>query len=297
AEHIKLFMPSEMQTITTDGLSGCIPGLQPMEVRLRVSQCENCLSVIRGRLHAKRWLIAYRNANVTGQHQTTKAAKLIAQLGEHVEQLAARYTTGRNALIRLGVEKDYPHLLELKKTDLQLDGDIDDSDLLARKKLAMISAGSGQGVRAPRNMPGTSRRLMSWIWTAAGAFANEDAEDSHLHDSIRVEWCRALARKDRWDEEVLLLREEMRRVLRYLEWQARWWRDQGSRRNDLDMATAAGVDSYALKQASWCMRLGGFFRSQWNLDAATSVQDIVALDGSSELENIFDTTVDKSIIS
>lgn len=41
--------------------------------------------------------------------------------------------------------------------------------------------------------------------------------------ALRVDWSRAKARKTRWDEEVELLREEMRRVLRYLEWEKSRW--------------------------------------------------------------------------
>ncbi|KAJ7215649.1 hypothetical protein C8J57DRAFT_1199378 [Mycena rebaudengoi] len=292
-EQIKLFMPNEMRGIgTEDQLWGCLPGLFEMESRLRVSQCLNCLSEIRSRLHAKRWLIAYRNANMTGQHQTTKAAQLIARVGEGVQRLAARYTKGRDALVALGVEKGYSHLRELKQDDLRLDGDIDDSDLKAQKKLATISTRAG---RATRNMPGTSRRVMSWIWTAPGAF-DQDGADLHLHDSIRVEWARAQARKERWEEEVMLLREEMRRVLRYLEWQTRWWRDQTSRRSDWDAASAAGAKAYALKQATWSERLGGFLRAQWDSNAATSVQEIIAIDDLGHLEEAVQNIIDESIV-
>jgi hypothetical protein len=83
----------------------------------------------------------------------------------------------------------------------------------------------------------------------------------------------------------MLLREEMRRVLRYLEWQARWWRDQASRRSDLDAATAAGAKAYALKQVTWSERLRGFLRSQWDSNAATSVQEIIAIDDLVHLED------------
>jgi hypothetical protein len=171
-------MPSEMRAaITDDSLSGCMPGLFAMEVQLRVSQCLICLSQLRSSLNAKRWLIAYRNANVTGQHQMTKAAQLIERVGERVEQLADRYRQGRRVLVSLGVEQEYPHLHELKKEDIQLDGDRDDSDLASRKKLAMIGTGC-----ASRNMPGTSRRVMSWIWTAPGVFDSDNAEEHHLHE-------------------------------------------------------------------------------------------------------------------
>jgi hypothetical protein len=41
--------------------------------------------------------------------------------------------------------------------------------------------------------------------------------------AVRVEWAHAKAWKMRWQEEVELLQEEMRRTLQYLEWQAVWW--------------------------------------------------------------------------
>ncbi|KAJ7713592.1 hypothetical protein B0H14DRAFT_3523331 [Mycena olivaceomarginata] len=142
---------------------------------------------------------------------STKARTLIAQLGERVEALAKRVSKGTRA-----------------REDVRLDGDVGESDAAARRRLAMI--GAGRGARAPRNAPGTSRRVMSWIWTAPGVF---DDEEVHLHDSIRVEWCRARARKTRWCEEVMLLREEMRRVLRYLDWEVGWWRERAALRIDV----------------------------------------------------------------
>lgn len=92
---------------------------------------------------------------------------------------------------------------------------------------------------------------------------------------------------------MLLLREEMRRVLRYLEWQAQWWRDQATRRNNWDAATATGAEGYALKQAAWSARLGGYLRGQWELDATTLVQEMIAFDGLVAAEDdIAQNTVD-----
>ncbi|KAJ7704636.1 hypothetical protein B0H14DRAFT_2647595 [Mycena olivaceomarginata] len=109
---------------------------------------------------------------------------------------------------------------------------------------------------------------MSWIWTAPGAFDNEEGR---LHDSIRVEWCRARARKVRWSEEVMLLREEMRRVLRYLAWQGVWWRAHALLRSDVSRSITAGIEAYALKQADWQRSRGrtpsagnGMFRQRPN---------------------------------
>ncbi|KAJ7454342.1 hypothetical protein B0H11DRAFT_2244997 [Mycena galericulata] len=256
-ESINLFMPSGMVPQSVDDtLRGCVPGLLDMEAKLRVAQCNNSLAALRSRLHAKRHLIGFRDSNVTGQIQSTKARTLIGQ-----------------ALVSLKGAGEFPQFRELKDNDVRLDGDADESDAAARKKLAMLSA--GRGARAPRNAPGTSKRVMSWIWTAPGAL---DDEAERLHESVRVEWARAHARKTRWEEEVLLLREEMRRVLRYLGWQANWWRARVAARTDLGMdpERAAGVRAYALKQADWHDRLAAHFRLTWDVSAATAARGFAA---------------------
>ncbi|KAK7008533.1 CxC2 domain-containing protein [Favolaschia claudopus] len=269
AETIKLFMPSDLPANINDPHRGCIPGLIEMEAKLRVAQCENSLASLRSRLHAKRHLISFRNTSITGQVRSTKARTLIGEVGERVESYANRYRQGRAALIALKGIEAHPHLRELRPEDVQLDGDAEESDTAARKKLAMI--GAGRGARAPRNAPGTSKRVMSWIWTAPGSL-----DEEMMHESVRVEWSRALARKTRWCEEVMLLREEMRRVLRYLAWQARWWREREALRTDLFAEAAAGIKAYALKQAAWHERLAEFFRTKWNVPAVTVAQHLVA---------------------
>ncbi|KAJ7435372.1 hypothetical protein B0H11DRAFT_1756196, partial [Mycena galericulata] len=242
--------------------------------RLRAAQCSNALVKLRARLHAKRHLIIFRNDNVAGQVTATKAATLIEQIGEQVNECAEKYRPGRRALIALrGAEACAVEFPELRPADVQLDGDAGESDAAVRKKLAMI--GAGRGARAPRDAPGMSKRLMSWIWTAPGALGDEE---ERLHESIRVEWARARARKIRWEEEVLTLREEMRRVLRMLRWLATWWRDGADARTDVCPDIAAGLRAYALKQADWHTRLAVFFEEKWNVPALAAAKHLVALE-------------------
>ncbi|KAJ7657038.1 hypothetical protein B0H17DRAFT_955804 [Mycena rosella] len=175
-EKVALFMPSAMVPKSDDDtLRGCVPGLLQMEAKLRVAICLNSLVSLRSRLHAKRHLIGFRDENITGQYHSTKARSLIEQVGERVEAHAKRYRLARAAVIVLKGPDAYPELQELKPEDVRLDGDAGESDSAARKKLAMLSA--GRGVRPPRNAPGTSKRLMSWIWTAPGAL--DDAVSAH----------------------------------------------------------------------------------------------------------------------
>jgi hypothetical protein len=95
---------------------------------------------------------------------------------------------------------------------------------------------------------------------------------------MRVEWCQALARRNRWAEEVNLLQEEMRRTLQYLDWQASQWRNEASLRTDLEPAIAAGIQAYSLKSADCCLRLRTYFAACWTEDKATVIQRIQAED-------------------
>ncbi|KAJ7740757.1 hypothetical protein DFH07DRAFT_698699, partial [Mycena maculata] len=258
AEHIKLYMPHELPA--DDRAQGCVKGLADMEARLCAAQCASALTTLRGRLHAKRHLITFRNENLTGQVQTTKAHTLIGQVSDRVNASAAKYRKGREALVALKTNSFAPHFRELRDDDIRLDGDNGESDSAAKKKLAMIS--SGHGTRAPRNAPGQSKRVMSWIWTTTAGSGDKE-KDLHDCESVRVEWARAKARKNRWEEEVLLLQEEMRRTLRYLEWQAGWWEEHMDTKLDSTPEVRTGARAYALKQAWMHRRLVAHFKSKW----------------------------------
>lgn len=86
---------------------------------------------------------------------------------------------------------------------------------------------------------------------------------SKHYEGLRVEWAKSLARAERWEEEVLLLREEMRRTLVFLDYQGQWWRKQGSLRTDGDDVLSSGLRGYAEKQAMIRSRLANDFASMW----------------------------------
>ena len=68
--------------------------------------------------------------------------------------------------------------------------------------------------------------------------------------ALRVEFLRSRARAMRWSEEVVLLLEEMRRVLVFMKWQAGWWDEQAVRWVGLDAEQQEGLVGYARRQAS-----------------------------------------------
>ncbi|KAJ7873906.1 hypothetical protein B0H14DRAFT_2343923 [Mycena olivaceomarginata] len=275
-EHIKLWLPSELPPAERTG-SGCQRNVIDMEVTLREGQAENVLVSIRGRLHCKHFLINFKNKNLTGQKKTTRAHTIIAQLGARIELTTRKYRDARAALTSLRGEEYAPHLKLLKASDITLEGEeardsseAAKSDREALKRMARVGGRSTQPLRSDasaKTAPG-----ISWIWLANNGL---DVSEEDLHDSLRVDWSRAKARKTRWDEEVELLREEMRRVLRYLEWDKSRWeklRQDAAGRTDIAMDFRGGLEAYAAKQAALHAELYSLFRKEMGLplDEATT---------------------------
>ncbi|KAJ7490188.1 hypothetical protein B0H11DRAFT_1719325 [Mycena galericulata] len=275
AEKIQLFMPSALSAEERE--HGCQRGIPAMEARLREAQCSDALIALRSHLHSKRHLISFRNKNVTGQVKATKSRTLIGAVGDKANAAANKYRQGRAALLKLKGPGHAPHFRELKDADLTLDGEEATSDTAARKKLAMLSA--GKGARTPRHIAGSSKRVLSWIWTAQGALESDEEE---LHASIRVEWCRAKARKNRWEEEVELLREEARRVVRYLEWQVRWWNERAVMRESESEEMRGGLAAYGKKSAAAFAHLASHFRHELGVSVEGTVRAIVLGDGEGD---------------
>jgi hypothetical protein len=85
-----------------------------------------------------------------------------------------------------------------------------------------------------------------------------------LNESLQVEWAKVRARKQRWEEEVLLVQEEMRRVVKFHEWKSRWWQSQADRRHSgADSSIIHGVTAYAEKQAHLSLLLAHSCLTSW----------------------------------
>ncbi|KAJ7805542.1 hypothetical protein B0H13DRAFT_2387660 [Mycena leptocephala] len=282
-ENIRLFLPSELTA--TERQAGCQEGLAEMEAKLREAQCNDALVKLRGRLHAKRHVLYWKPSNVSGQNGATRSQTLIGQISDRITASATKYREARRALSSLKGPDYAPHLLPLKDADLMLDGDVKDDETAARKKLAMIAV--GKGARVPRHIAGTSRTVMSWIWAARGAL---DPEEDGLHESLRVEWARAKARKNRWDEEVNLLREEMRRLMRYLVWETGVWTARAEMtRDDVPAAMQAGMRAYALHQANVHDSLRRLYFRQLSVPLGKAAAALALDDG--DLPSLFDMEV------
>jgi len=116
-------------------------------------------------------------------------------------------------------------------------------------------------IRHRRDGTGETRRTLSWIWLAT---SSTDDSDSAGDQILRVEWAKSRAHAARAKEEVLLLREEMRRVLEFLEWKATWWTAQENRRSKSGSKDLLeGLSAYAKVQSDLQLTLAAHFRTIW----------------------------------
>ncbi|KAJ7121221.1 hypothetical protein C8R46DRAFT_929163 [Mycena filopes] len=292
-ESIRLWLLSELSAVERQG-NGCQRNVVEMEATLREAQCTNALVVIRNLLHCKQHLLTFRTENVGGQKKMTPSQTIVGQLGDRVDVDASKYRAARAALTRLKGKEYAPELKELKAGDLMLEGEeardpgeAARSDREAVKRLGRIGGGThAQPLRSDSSAK--KKAGVSWIWMAPGAL---DASEAGLHESLRVEWSRAKARKNRWDEEVELLREEMRRVLRYLDWEQKRWaalKLESSARADITAELRQGLEAYASKQVAWHGEMATLFREEMGhpLEKATALAIASGLDDG-ELSTLF----------
>ncbi|KAL1684835.1 hypothetical protein GGG16DRAFT_28990, partial [Schizophyllum commune] len=276
AEHVKIWLPSHLTREERE--EGCVEGLAGVEVSLRVAQCTDALKDIRYRLHARRYIINERNAHVTGQQQSTRARNVIARLDERILRLAEKYRAARRGLFCLAPAANYPAFQELKDNDLTIDDDRE-ADGASTERLNNHGERGSRAISNARKSDSTPltardraiasvreadsrRNLTSWIWTAFGG-PSQDGE-AQVHDAVRVEWAKARARSERWTEEVNIVTEEMRRVLRSLRWYRHHWEDLARFEAELDPAGRAGLRAYALRQAHLFGRLRTSFHVAWS---------------------------------
>lgn len=105
--------------------------------------------------------------------------------------------------------------------------------------------------------------------------------DDRFRDlDVRIEWCKARARAERWAEEVDLLQEEQRRVLISLEERAETWKGRACLRSRVSPngehmvpEVDEGLRAYAARQADILTRIKKHFEKLWSPDEDTDDKD------------------------
>ena len=240
AETIKLWLPSQLED-TDERTSICLPGLVNSEKELRFGQLQDSLDDLRKARRVRRGLILFHKVQIVGEGQKTqtKARAAIQTLQDRVEKSVRRYRVARAALLRLDPGGDWKNIYLV----------LDDAD--------------NRGPSKEQEEVGTSdgTYTQSWIWRSSTTVVSQD----EVNEDMRVEWAQCMARAVRWEEEVLLLQEEMRRVVEFLRWRSRGWFSRADARAEaVTPAIRAGISAYAKKQGSIFHHLAIRFSQRWH---------------------------------
>jgi hypothetical protein len=221
-------------------------GLPTLEARLREAEATEALESVCAGLRTRTMTNRYKLRNYTGQGLMTKGQGILRQINIRIHIAKLRYRYSRAALVALRGHGDWEERLRMLNDD-DIRG-LNERALTAEEKAqnkqwadiggAIIEGGitCAAGVAS-----GEGSHTLSWIWYQVGA--GEGENDKCLEEgtsifpfiylqtellicasiALRVEWCKALARSSRYTEEVMLLREEMRRTIAYGQTAAMQW--------------------------------------------------------------------------
>jgi len=239
AENVPLFLPSGI----SDAARQSIPQVSKKELRLRMAQADEALEDVRRGRRMITGLVQFKKLNISGagNKPNTRMRTLYNRLQLRIQRAADRYRAARDALLVLDLNGTWrDRFRKLNPTDIRGPGRQEDDKVTQTN----------------------SRYEISWIWLvlrSEGGLGGEEAFD----ETMRSEWAKMKARRDRWDEEYQLVQEEMRRTVAYLEWKASWWKAQALRRIVDDPALELGLSAYAYRQESLLTSLAASSALKW----------------------------------
>ncbi|KAF8335185.1 hypothetical protein F5887DRAFT_892104 [Amanita rubescens] len=247
-ESITVLFPSSL-TCELLALPG-VRGLAQQECQLRESQANDALADIRRlrRIIQGFWHFKKVNVSGTGNRPNTRMLGSYKQIDYKLQWAVHRYRTAYSALLVLDPDGSWmEQLKELRREDIR--GPSRDPDDPLDNKLSK------------------GRFEASWIWrvprsSESSEIAGSQTEEE-FNESMRAEWAQTRARMCRWQEELKIVQEEMRRVLAFFQWRSSWWLEQASRRKATDPSVESGLSAYAHKQAAICLRMATRFAQYW----------------------------------
>ena len=272
-ESFNLMLPSQLST--EERQSWCLPGISTLEAQFRYAQADDTLAEIRRLRRLFQGLSDQNKKHINStQHTLTRAKGTFERYKARISRFASLYRHARHALLALdpegGITQWASRFLELKDADIRGPGREDDE-------------------------PSEGRIIPSWIWSvhkAPQALENSSTDGDTNHDthtshpdtpdlsqraangdevaiSIRAHWARCQARAERYEEEVELTVEEMRRTLQFFKWKSQWWLKlqdvRASSATPPDPQVEHGLRAYAHRQASLYSSLIPIYLNHWQM--------------------------------
>lgn len=176
-EYQQLWLPSDLDSTHRD--QGCFAGLATIEAKLRSAQCNDALERIRSLQRARQSMLQFRNRQIRGQRNNTRAVASILRLEDKSQATAVTYRAARAALKKLiGPGVWEKQLRVLQKHDITApDGsvvDIEDptDDIGANGKPKKIKT-KKQNSDAAKGL-GQGKHAIGWIWTVGTPLGTGD---------------------------------------------------------------------------------------------------------------------------
>ncbi|KAL1658890.1 hypothetical protein GGF50DRAFT_131419 [Schizophyllum commune] len=263
AETRPLLPPSALPKSERDT---CLGGVARLEERLRHAQCRKALDDLRDQILARTRDIRFKNSNVRHQGASTRATNILKNHDNKIARFARKYIFARAALVALA-DSDEARV-PWRALDVH-------RDLRAMQEPGdEVAAAASSHIQRLRDATGEGRRTVSWIWHGSNTF-DPEAQGTELYEGVRVEWCKAFARVRRWQEQIELLKEEMRRTSVSLRRRGEEWR----KRMATDTRTGPlgeGARAYAARQARVYSQLVEHFEELWSQAPAGARIDLAA---------------------
>jgi hypothetical protein len=252
-------LPSNIGLSRCSGLAA--EDLIPLEIELRQGQANDALERLRVHLSHKAILFRSVVRNAKSQSKSTRAWSQVTAIGNAIKMNAAIYNTTRKKMISLGI--DTTMLRKYKP--------------ILRDDLKVSAAIADPNARGQRN------HVLAWFWSVNVSESMQDNDwmdecmlphHSYKNESLtpngtvyRVHWLRAKSLRDRWAEEILLVKHEMHWTSEFFLRKSRDWENhmQTSRTD-----RHPGHECYASRQAWMYRRLAE--------DAKVAFQKVEMLD-------------------
>ncbi|KAF9059907.1 hypothetical protein BDP27DRAFT_1430701 [Rhodocollybia butyracea] len=180
-------IPLSLPTAVWEAGEECDARLVDIEWRLRHAACSDELEKMRKHLLSRNWVRNFKTSYGHGQRQGGRSATTLESLNNKVDACTARYRKHRDILKAWGSA--------LKKNDAWMKDlrSLKEEDIRELHTAGLEALGEGE-------------RQLSWIWHVQRA---DISDNKHLVDSLRIQWCKSRARALRWQEECLLIQEEL----------------------------------------------------------------------------------------
>jgi hypothetical protein len=212
-----------------------------IEIKLRLAQVDDALFELRRLLRHRQQVTIFKKQHAygSGNAVVTRARSAQESVTKRIERAADNYRVARTALLVLQPESNHvQNLKPLTKNDIK----------------------GPQPEQTDDVRPSEGSFKPSWIWTTA-----TDSRDAEDNDALRHDWVRMKARRDRWNEEIQLLLEEMRRTVSFLRWQGQSWERKVNVRSVEDPLLQSGLSAHARRQAHIRHTLSDLYLKEWNV--------------------------------